>query len=117
MKIRRTTVVVGTFLALTTALLTLSACAAGADVAAAGAAHPAGFWLGLWHGVICPIAFIVSLFNHHVGIYEVVNNGGWYNFGFVFGLSIAFGGSSRATSATPRRRRRGEPSPTPEAPA
>ena len=23
---------------------------------------PAGFWLGLWHGLITPVAFVVSLF-------------------------------------------------------
>jgi hypothetical protein len=103
MTFRRAIVCVLAVLALMTAL---TACAAGADTAAVGAAHPAGFWLGLWHGVICPIAFIVSLFNHHVGIYEVANNGGWYNFGFVLGLSMAFGGSSRATVAAPPRRRR-----------
>jgi hypothetical protein len=33
-----------------------------------------------------------------VNIYEVHNNGNWYNFGFVFGLSIVFGSGSRATA-------------------
>jgi hypothetical protein len=42
------------------------------------------------------------LFNDHVNLYEVHNNGNWYNFGFVFGLSIVFGGGSRA-SAPDRR--------------
>jgi hypothetical protein len=93
------------------ALTTLSACAAGADVAAVSAPHPAGFWLGLWQGLICPIAFIVSLFNHRVGIYEVLNNGGWYNFGFVLGLSVIFGGSSRASTVAPPRRRGGAAGP------
>jgi hypothetical protein len=41
----------------------------------------AGFWPGLWHGLISPIAFIVSLFNPNVGIYEIHNNGAWYNLG------------------------------------
>lgn len=36
-----------------------------------------------------PITFIVSLFNPSVGIYEVNNNGGWYNFGFVVGASTS----------------------------
>ncbi len=53
--------------------------------------EPAGFWAGLWHGLICLITFIISLFNDSVGIYEVSNNGGWYRFGFVLGLAIAFG--------------------------
>ena len=46
--------------------------------------------LGLWHGIITPVTFVISLFNENVNIYEVHNNGNWYNFGFVFGLSIVF---------------------------
>jgi hypothetical protein len=52
----------------------------------------AGFWLGLWHGIISPITFIISLFSEKVHFYEVHNNGGWYNFGFVLGAGILFGG-------------------------
>ena len=47
---------------------------------------PAGFWLGLWHGWIAVIVFVISWFSDSVNIYEVYNNGGWYNFGFLFGL-------------------------------
>ena len=46
-----------------------------------------GFWHGLWHGMIVTIAFIVSLFDPDVAIYAVYNNGGWYNFGFLLGIS------------------------------
>ena len=56
-------------------------------------APPAGFLAGLWHGLIRPITFLVSLFNPGVDIYETSNNGGWYNFGFVWGVSASFGGS------------------------
>ncbi len=52
----------------------------------------AGFWRGLWHGIIAPITFIVSLFNHSIQMYDVHNNGGWYNFGFLFGLTTIWGG-------------------------
>ncbi|HEY47674.1 MAG: hypothetical protein AMJ88_08975 [Anaerolineae bacterium SM23_ 63] len=52
----------------------------------------AGFWQGLWQGIISPITFIISLFSDTIHIYEVHNNGGWYNFGFLFGASIIFGG-------------------------
>jgi hypothetical protein len=52
----------------------------------------AGFWLGLWHGFISPITFVVSLFTDTVHIYEIHNSGGWYNFGFLLGVSIFFGG-------------------------
>ncbi|MCX8159703.1 MAG: hypothetical protein N3G18_02075 [Candidatus Saccharicenans sp.] len=48
----------------------------------------AGFWKGLWHGLISPITFIISLFNKQVRIYEVHNNGNWYNFGFVLGAGL-----------------------------
>ena len=52
-----------------------------------------GFLHGFWHGLITPVTFIISLFSKHVNIYEVHNNGGWYNFGFVLGLMMIFGGS------------------------
>lgn len=72
----------------------LCACAAGPNDLARLTPHPlAGFWLGLWHGIICPVTFFVSLFTHRVNIYEVHNNGAWYNFGFVLGAGILFGGS------------------------
>lgn len=52
----------------------------------------AGFWLGLWHGIIAPVTFLISLFTDNVNIYEVHNNGNWYDFGFVLGAGILFGG-------------------------
>ena len=56
-------------------------------------AKPAGFWSGLWHGFICVITFIISLFTDKVEMYEINNTGGWYNFGFLLGAAIALGGS------------------------
>lgn len=53
----------------------------------------AGFWRGLWHGIISPVTFIISLFTENVHFYEVHNNGNWYNFGYVLGILILFGGS------------------------
>lgn len=52
----------------------------------------AGFWLGLWHGLISPVTFIISLFSRTVRLYEVHNSGGWYNFGFVLGAGLFLGG-------------------------
>jgi hypothetical protein len=52
----------------------------------------AGFWAGLWHGLISPITFLVSLFSPRVRIYETNNRGRWYDFGFIIGVSGAFGG-------------------------
>ena len=60
------------------------------------AGNVAGFWLGLWHGLIAPVAFMISLFKDDIGVYEAHNNGRWYNFGFIFGLMIVFGGNKGA---------------------
>jgi hypothetical protein len=77
-------------------VLSLVSCAAGPNDLA-NVQNPegevAGFWQGLWHGIISPVTFVISLFNHNVNLYEVHNNGGWYNFGFILGVSIIFGGS------------------------
>ena len=82
------------------ALILLSvACAAGPNPIVdtpASDGSVAGFWLGLWHGFILPFAFFVSLFKNSVHIYEVHNNGGWYNFGFVIGVATIFGGGGSA---------------------
>jgi hypothetical protein len=48
----------------------------------------AGFWKGLWHGLIAPITFIISIFSKSVRLYEVHNSGFWYNFGFVLGAGL-----------------------------
>ena len=55
-------------------------------------ADPAGFWAGLWHGLIMVFTFLVSLFNDGVRIYETANTGSLYNLGFVIGAMIFFGG-------------------------
>jgi len=81
-------------------LLLVAGCAAGPNPVSTQHA-PAGFWLGLWQGLIVPITFLISLFNDHVSIYEVHNNGNWYDFGFVLGIYILFG--SVLTGAARRR--------------
>src|SRR5208337_3323751 len=81
------------------AALFLVGCAAGPNALAhtAGAGgRIAGFWLGLWHGFICPVTFIISLFSDKVHLYEVHNNGGWYNFGFLLGACTIFGGGGKS---------------------
>ena len=60
-------------------------------------AQPAGFWAGLWHGLISPFSFIVSLFNPRVRLYETHNRGRLYDFGFIIGVSGTFGGSAAQT--------------------
>lgn len=54
--------------------------------------EPVGFWFGLWHGSISPITLVISLFSDNIGMYEVYNNGGWYDFGFLLGAGGVFGG-------------------------
>ena len=43
------------------ATLLLSSCAAGGTPSAGTGEEPAGFWLGLWHGIILPVTFVISL--------------------------------------------------------
>ena len=66
-------------------LLLLAGCAATQSAAAVQPQAP-GFLLGLWHGFIFPIAWIVSLFLPDVSVYAVPNNGGWYDFGYFIGV-------------------------------
>jgi hypothetical protein len=73
-------------------LLLLSSCAAGPNPAVGSGEDPAGFWLGLWHGIILPVTFVISLFTDTVSVYEAVNDGNWYDFGFFLGVLIALGG-------------------------
>lgn len=53
---------------------------------------PAGFLTGIWHGWIAPISLIWSIFNPAIGIYEAVNTGWWYDFGFYIAIISGFGG-------------------------
>ena len=78
------------------ALLVLLGCAAGPNMSEKIPDYDggvAGFWRGLWHGLISPVTFIISFFSDSVHFYEIHNNGNWYNFGFLLGLLILFGGS------------------------
>ena len=81
--------------------LALSACVALTGCAATQAADAVapgtpGFLLGLWHGFIFPVAWIVSLFAPKVAIYAVPNNGGWYDFGYFLGI-VVFGVGAKRT--------------------
>ena len=67
---------------------------------------PAGFWFGLWHGVISFISLIIHLFNDNVTVYELRNTGGWYDFGFLLGVICIWGGGSHMSckSAADKKR-------------
>jgi predicted small secreted protein len=85
------------------ALLLLSSCAAGPNTAAGTGEDPAGFWLGLWHGIIFLVTFVISLFTDNVSVYEIANNGNWYDFGFFLGAAIALGGAGGGASTRGRK--------------
>ena len=89
-------------LAILLGALALAACAATQRPDAVAPRAP-GFWLGLWHGVIFPIAWVVSLFVPKVAIYAVPNNGGWYDFGYFLGI-VVFGVGARKTQVVYRDR-------------
>lgn len=76
------------WIALVVALLLLSACGAGTDTYAT---DEAGFFSGVWHGWIAPIALIVHIFDDAVRIYETNNTGIWYDVGFYIAVISGFG--------------------------
>lgn len=81
--------------AILVAILLMAGCAPGPNTlekTADAKGQTAGFLLGLWHGFISPVTFIVSIFTQNVRFYEVHNNGTWYNFGFVLGAGLFFSG-------------------------
>lgn len=84
-------------IALGTVILGLG-CAQAVDVSGFVETEPYGFWSGLWHGIIAPFTFIISLFKEDVAMYAVNNNGGWYDFGFVLGAGILFGGGGKGSN-------------------
>lgn len=80
------------FLIVTVTVLLVS-CTPGPNELIDCSEEAAGFWLGLWHGFTVLFTFIWSLFSDGVNIYEVNNNGTWYNLGFLIGVMTFFGGS------------------------
>ncbi len=80
----------------TIAFLMISGCTPGPNQLTGSAdktGDVAGFFSGLWHGFISLFTFILSLFSDNIRMYEVHNNGNWYNFGFLLGVMSFFGGS------------------------
>lgn len=67
-------------------IILLAGCADSVTFEEASKVEPVGFWYGLWHGAILPIAWIISLFSEQTAVYAIYNNGGWYDFGFFLGV-------------------------------
>jgi hypothetical protein len=77
---------------------------------------PANFWLGLWQGLIVFLSFIARWFDNNIVLYQVNNNGFWYNLGYVIGLIVlgaGGGGSARASRTTQRPKMQGQEAPPP----
>ena len=53
---------------------------------------PAGFFSGVWHGWIAPVSLGFGIFNSDITIYETMNTGWWYSFGFYIAIISGFGG-------------------------
>jgi len=87
-------------------VLLLVSCAAGGE--AFTEEDPAGFWFGIWHGIISVISLIIHIFNESVVIYEIHNTGGWYDFGFLLGVITIWGGSSHANCKSAAKKQREE---------
>ena len=67
---------------------------------------PAGFWYGLWHGIIAFISLIIHLFNDAVMVYEKNNTGGWYDFGFLLGVIFIWGGGTHISCKSAAQKKR-----------
>jgi hypothetical protein len=83
------------------AALFLAGCTAGANPLVDTPNHQgevAGFFLGLWQGIIFPFAFLASLVVEGVSVYEVHNTGIWYNLGYLIGAAMIFEGGGGAVS-------------------
>lgn len=85
-------------------MLLLTSCAAGD--AQFTPQEPAGFWFGVWHGIISIISLIIQLFNDNVSVYEINNAGGWYDFGFLSGVICIWGGGSHMSCKSAAEKKR-----------
>ena len=84
------------------ALVLLAGCAT--QVSAGVSPQAPGFLLGLWHGFIFPVAWLLSLVMPDVAIYAVPNNGGWYDFGYFLGIVVFGVGANRGRKVVYRDR-------------
>lgn len=85
------------FLTLLMVALMLSGCVPGDG--SYSIEKPANFLTGIWHGWIAPLSLILSIFKHNIKIYEAINTGWWYDFGFYIAIiGGGFGGLSLSRS-------------------
>ncbi|MHC4222835.1 MAG: hypothetical protein ACYSUN_02505 [Planctomycetota bacterium] len=85
-------------------LMGVAGCAAGPGSQwTAEDAPEAGFWAGLWHGILLLVTLIVSFFTDQVRIYETHNSGLGYDIGFVLGMAAVYGSGVKVTVGSKRR--------------
>ena len=77
---------------ITIILITLTGCVPGDGTRTYS--KPAGFFWGILHGWLAPFSLIIGIFNKHIRVYEVMNNGWWYDFGFYIAVISGIGGVS-----------------------
>jgi hypothetical protein len=85
-----------------TAFVLLAGCAT--QVSSGVTPGSPGFLLGLWHGFIFPVAWLLSLVMPDVAVYAVPNNGGWYDFGYFLGIFVFGVGANRGKKVVYRDR-------------
>ncbi len=85
-------------------LLLLTSCAAGDPQFTPDT--PAGFWYGLWHGMIAVITLVIHIFNENVAMYEINNTGGWYDLGFLLAATCIWGGGSHMSCKSNAKKKR-----------
>ena len=89
MKTRKSTIVI--LLIVTTCILFFVGCLPGENPSVDSSYSSAGFFTGIWQGLISPFSLIASIF-FDVSFYEVDNTGWWYNLGFLIGIGSLFFG-------------------------
>ena len=53
------------------------------------AADPAGFFSGIWHGLLAPWSLAARWFISDVVMYAIPNTGWFYDLGFLLGVTIS----------------------------
>lgn len=65
---------------------------------------PANFLSGIWHGWVAPVSLIFGFFNKTTRVYEAMNTGWWYDFGFYIAILGGFGGFSLARKKNDKKK-------------
>ena len=79
-------------------VLLFSGCADAVSLEECTDVRPYGFFSGFWHGMIIKFSLIGSLFVENITNYGVNNTGFWYDLGYLLGLGIAIGGTTKVVT-------------------